>query len=83
MWLSHRDTAQIHVKAVDAPDDLMYTVVFAMSDNHWNIFSLDKAREVLGYEPQDDAGQVLNPTKGLSDRDDTDFKQHEEDPETY
>lgn len=83
MWLSHRDTSQIHVKAVDAPDDLMYTVVFAMSDNHWNIFSLDKAREVLGYEPQDNAGQVLNPNKGLSQRDDTDFKQHEEDPETY
>jgi len=55
MWLSHRDTAQIHVKAVDAPDSLMYTVVFAMSDNYWNIFSLDKARKVLGYEPQDNA----------------------------
>jgi hypothetical protein len=26
---------------------------------------------------------VLNPNKGLSQRDDTDFKQHEEDPETY
>ncbi|GIT59114.1 MAG: hypothetical protein Ct9H300mP19_10620 [Dehalococcoidia bacterium] len=34
-----RDTAQIHVKAVDAPDSLMYTVVFAMSNNYWNIFS--------------------------------------------
>ena len=73
MWLSHRDTAQIHVKAVDAPDSLMYTVVFAMSDNEWNIFSLDKAREVLGYEPQDDAGHVLNLNRKMLERDDTDF----------
>ena len=83
MWLSHRDTAQIHVKAVDAADDLMYTVVFAMSDNYWNIFSLEKARQILGYEPQDDAGCDLNLEKGLSYRDDTDYKQHEEDPDSY
>ena len=83
MWLSHQDTAQIHVKAVDAPDSLMYTVVFAMSNNTWNIFSLDKAREILGYEPQDDAGEVLNLDREMLERDDTDFKQHEEDPETY
>jgi nucleoside-diphosphate-sugar epimerase len=83
MWLSHRDTAQIHVKAVDAPDSLMYTVVFAMSNNTWNIFSLDKAREVLGYEPQDNAGEILNLDRKMLERDDTDFKQHEQDPETY
>ena len=83
MWLSHRDTAQIHVKAVDAPDSLMYTVVFAMSDNYWSIFSLDKARKVLGYEPQDDAGQQINPARKLPGRDDTDFKQHPDDPDSY
>jgi len=82
MWLSHRDTAQIHVKAVDAPDFLMYTVVFAMSNNYWNIFSLEKARKVLGYEPQDDAGKVLDPTSKMLERDDTDFKQHPDDPDS-
>ena len=83
MWLSHRDTAQIHVKAVDAPDFLMYTVVFAMSNNYWNIFSLDKARKVLGYEPQDDAGTVIDPGSKMLERDDTDFKQHPDDPDSY
>ena len=83
MWLSHRDTAQIHVKAVDAPDSLMYTVVFAMSNNYWNIFSLEKARKVLGYEPQDDAGKVLDPTSKMLERDDTDFKQNPDDPDSY
>ena len=83
MWLSHRDTAQIHVKAVDAPDSLMYTVVFAMSDNYWSIFSLDKARRVLGYEPEDDAGRHINPDRKLPERDDTEFKQHPDDPDSY
>ena len=83
MWLSHRSAAQIHVKAVDAPDFLMYTVVFAMSNNYWNIFSLEKARKVLGYEPQDDAGKVLDPTSKMLERDDTDFKQHPDDPDSF
>ena len=63
LWLSHRDTAQIHVRAIDAPAEVGYTVVFATSDNYWKIFSLDKARAVLGYQPQDDAGPVLDLTK--------------------
>lgn len=83
MWLSHRDTAQIHYKAVDAPDDLMYTVVFGMSNNYWSIFDLTKAREVLGYEPQDDAGKVINHDRKLLERDATEYKQHDEDPENY
>ena len=78
LWLSHRDTAQIHVKAVDAPDDLKYAVVYATSDNYWKIFSLDRAREVLGYEPQDDAGPELNPDSEMVERDRTEYKVHED-----
>ncbi|NQW18705.1 MAG: NAD(P)-dependent oxidoreductase [Chloroflexi bacterium] len=81
MWLSHRDTAQIHYKAVDAPDDLDYAVVFATSNNYWNIFSLDKARKLLGYDPQDDAGKELDPNASLPERDRTEFKVHPDDPE--
>ena len=39
LWLSHRDTAQIHVRAIDAPAEVGYTVVFATSDNYWKIFA--------------------------------------------
>ncbi len=76
LWLSHRDTAQMHVKAIDAPDDLRYTVVYATSDNYWKIFSLDRAREQLGYQPQDDAGPELNPESALAERDRTEYKVH-------
>ena len=75
LWLSHRDTAQIFVKAVDAPEWVRYTVVYAMSDNYWAIFSLDKARRVLGYEPQDGAGETITPAPS-PERDKTEYKMH-------
>ena len=78
LWLSHRDTAQIMYKAVDAPEELRYTVVYAMSDNYWGMFSLDRARKLLGYEPQDDAGPVLDPNSKGAERDKTEYKQHYE-----
>lgn len=78
LWLSHRDTAQIHVKAIDAAESLKYTVVFAMSDNYWKIFSLDKARRELGYQPQDNAGPTLKPGSKMAERDLTEFKVHPE-----
>ena len=80
LWLSHRDTSQIHRLAVDAPDDLDYAVVHAMSDNYWKIFSLERARKLLGYEPQDDAGPALDPNAAMPERDATEFKVHPEDP---
>ena len=78
LWLSHRDTAQIHIRAIDAPAEVGYTVVFATSDNYWKIFSLDKARAVLGYQPQDDAGPVLDLNSKQLERDYTEFKAHSE-----
>jgi len=78
LWLSHRDTAQIHAKAVDASPDLKYTVVYATSDNYWKIFSLERAKRLLGYEPQDDAGPELDPDLKISERDRTEFKVHED-----
>jgi NAD+ dependent glucose-6-phosphate dehydrogenase len=80
LWLSHRDTAQIHHLAVDAPDSLDYAVVYAMSGNYWSIFSVDRARELLGYQPQDDAGPKLDPAAAQPERDATEFKVHPEDP---
>ncbi|MFP6570263.1 MAG: NAD(P)-dependent oxidoreductase [Dehalococcoidia bacterium] len=56
LWLSHQDTAQAVAKAIDAPDSLRYAVTYVTSNNRWKIFSIDRAREVLGYEPRDAAG---------------------------
>ncbi|MFW6194983.1 MAG: NAD-dependent epimerase/dehydratase family protein [Chloroflexota bacterium] len=56
LWLSHRDTAQVVQKAIDAPESVKYETVYATSDNRWKILSLERAREVLGFQPQDGAG---------------------------
>ena len=57
LWLSHRDTAQAVSKAIDAPDSLRYAVTYVTSDNKWKIFSINRARELLGYVPEDAAGE--------------------------
>lgn len=57
LWLSHRDTAQAVQKAIDAPESLGYAVVYVTSDNKWKVFSIDRARELLGFEPEDAAGE--------------------------
>ncbi|MBM3957228.1 MAG: NAD(P)-dependent oxidoreductase, partial [Gemmatimonadetes bacterium] len=80
LWLSHRDTAQVHIRAIDAPETVRHAVLNATSDNHWKIFSLDRARDVIGYEPEDDAGEIVRPGP-LPERDSTELKLHMSDVE--
>ena len=56
LWLSHRDTAQIIQRSIDAPDDLRYGIYYATSDNMWKIFDINLAKTELGYAPEDDSG---------------------------
>jgi nucleoside-diphosphate-sugar epimerase len=55
VWCSHRDILQMIDKAVHAPKDLKYAVVFACSDNPTRYRDIDRANEVLGFVPQDSA----------------------------
>ena len=55
VYLSHRDISQILQRCIDAPDDLLYDVFLATSNNRWGYRDLEHAREVLGYVPQDSA----------------------------
>ena len=54
-WLSHRDVADILHRCIEAPNDLLYDIFFAVSDNKWNYRDIEHARRVLGYIPQDSA----------------------------
>ena len=47
--------------SIDAPASVSYEVVYATSDNRWNIFSIEKAKKVLGYAPEDAAGSEFTP----------------------
>jgi len=56
-WCSPRDLAQLVVKCLRS--DLRFGIFFGLSNNthcHWDI---GNARELLGYEPQDNASDYL------------------------
>jgi len=55
MWLSHRDCAHLFDRCLTA--DYGYEIVYGISDNDRKYYSVERAREVLGYDPQDDSAE--------------------------
>ena len=53
VWCSHRDIVQMIEKCVDAPDDIRFEVLYAVSDNPTGYRDWQSAKELVGYEPQD------------------------------
>ena len=56
LWLSHRDIVQIIDLSINAPEEIKYDTFYATSDNYWKIWSIEKAKKILGYKPFDAAG---------------------------
>jgi NAD+ dependent glucose-6-phosphate dehydrogenase len=55
MWLSYPDCARIHRCALEA--DYEFETVYGISDNDRKYYSLERAREALGYEPRDNSAE--------------------------
>ena len=55
MWLSHRDCAHLFECCLEASYE--YEIVYGISDNDRKFYSIDRARDVLGYEPQDNSAE--------------------------
>ncbi|MHC3438202.1 NAD-dependent glucose-6-phosphate dehydrogenase Azf [Natrialbaceae archaeon A-gly3] len=53
MWLSYRDCAHLFDRCVKADYD--YEIVYGISDNDRKYYSIDRAKDVLGYDPQDNS----------------------------
>ncbi|WP_049971697.1 NAD-dependent glucose-6-phosphate dehydrogenase Azf [Haladaptatus cibarius] len=53
MWLSYRDCAHLFDRCLQAEYD--YEIVYGISDNDRKYYSIDRAREVFGYDPQDNS----------------------------
>jgi NAD+ dependent glucose-6-phosphate dehydrogenase len=66
MWLSGRDCAHLHQCALEA--DYEYEIIYGISDNDRKYYSIDRAREVLGYEPQDNSAEWSGTEKTEPDR---------------
>lgn len=58
MWLSHRDCAHLFDRCLQADYD--FEVVYGISDNDRKYYSIENAREVLGYDPQDNSAEYAD-----------------------
>jgi NAD+ dependent glucose-6-phosphate dehydrogenase len=64
LWLSHRDAAQLIEKSIDAPPSVGFAIVYGMSRNSLRIWDIETTRAILGYEPQDGAGDEWHQQPG-------------------
>ncbi|WP_050033499.1 NAD-dependent glucose-6-phosphate dehydrogenase Azf [Halorubrum halophilum] len=53
MWLSHRDCAHLFDRCLQA--DYGYEIVYGISNNDRRYYSIERAREALGYDPADNS----------------------------
>jgi UDP-glucose 4-epimerase len=60
MWQSRRDFAH-QVECCLADDDVEYDVFYGVSDNDRRWFDLEHARDVIGYDPQDNGEEWDSP----------------------
>ena len=56
-WCSPRDLTQLLVKCLRS--DLNFGLFFGISNNTQRRWDLENARQLLGYEPQDNAADYL------------------------
>lgn len=63
-WVSHRDLQQLIEKSID-DEQLQFAVFMGLSNNVFKRLDISDARELVGYRPQDDFGQVNPATAPL------------------
>jgi uronate dehydrogenase len=54
-FLSHRDLLNLVAACLDAPDELVYEVIYGVSANRWRYWDIENATEAIGWRPRDDA----------------------------
>jgi len=53
--LTMEDLTQLVTASVEAKDDLMFGVFHGVSNNRWKRLDISDGREILGYNPEDNA----------------------------
>ena len=67
MWLSHRDCAHLFDRCLRA--EYGYEIVYGISNNDRRYYSIERAREALGYDPADNSADYTFEGKPKPDRD--------------
>ncbi|MBU6398820.1 MAG: NAD(P)-dependent oxidoreductase, partial [Verrucomicrobia bacterium] len=60
-WCSPRDLAQLFVKSLRA--DVQFAVFFGVSNNTGRYWDISNAQQLVGYQPQDNAFALAQPTR--------------------
>jgi len=53
-WLSHRDLVQLARRSLET-QGLTFDIFYGVSGNKWRFWDIEHAKEVIGYEPKDNA----------------------------
>ena len=78
MFVSRRDLNQLIEKCIDV-ENLQFAILHGLSDNYFKRLDISDARELVGYEPQDDATE-LNPRLEKLDLDERVRAANQQDP---
>ena len=65
LFVSPRDLQQLIEKCIDA-ENLQWAVFHALSNNRFKRLDISDARELVGYQPQDDAAALFPGTRDLN-----------------
>lgn len=55
VWCSQRDISQMVERCIEAPPELRFDIFYALSRNKWSYRDISHARDVVGFEPKDEA----------------------------
>ncbi|MCY3899399.1 MAG: NAD(P)-dependent oxidoreductase [Caldilineaceae bacterium] len=55
VWCSQRDISQMVERCIEAPPELQFDIFYALSRNKWGYRDISHARDVVGFEPNDEA----------------------------
>ncbi len=55
VWCSQRDISQMVLRCIEAPPELRFDIFYALSRNKWSYRDISHAREVVGFNPEDEA----------------------------
>ncbi len=53
--LTHRDLVQLVRCCIEATDDLRFGIFYGVSNNTWRFWDISNSREMIGYDPLDNA----------------------------
>jgi nucleoside-diphosphate-sugar epimerase len=55
LFISPRDLGQLIHRSIEAPDELTFAIFHGVSDNQFKRLDIANARELIGYQPEDNA----------------------------